>query len=64
MNSFIRELNGFYNNSLYYGDTESLYIEKKYWDVLDSAKLFGKNLCQGKNDYESGGIFFRFILSS
>ena len=34
MNNFIRELNGFYNNSIYYGDIDSLYIEKKnvmYW---------------------------------
>ena len=39
MNNFIREINGFYNNSIYYGDTDSLYIEKKYWDVLDRANL-------------------------
>ena len=34
MNNFIREINGFYNNSIYYGDTDSLYIEKNigtYW---------------------------------
>ena len=30
MNNFIREMNGFYNNSIYYGDTDRLYIEKKY----------------------------------
>ena len=41
MNNFIREINGFYNNSIYYGDTDSLYIEKKYWDVLDKANLVG-----------------------
>ena len=29
MNNFIREINGFYNNSIYYGDTDSVYIEKK-----------------------------------
>ena len=28
-NNFIREINEFYNSSIYYGDTESLYIEKK-----------------------------------
>ena len=50
MINFIREINGFYNNSIYYGDTDSLYIDKKYWDVLDKANLVGKNLCQGKND--------------
>ena len=30
MNNFIREVNGFYNNSIYYGDTDSLYIEKNF----------------------------------
>ena len=63
MNNFIREINGFHNNSIYYGDTDSLYIEKKYWDVLDKANLAGKNLCQGKNDYESGGIFYGLFLA-
>ena len=41
-NNFIREINGFYNNSIYTGDTDSLYIEKKYWNVLDKANLVGK----------------------
>ena len=58
INNFIREINGFYNNSIYYGDTDSLYIEKKYWDVLDKAILVGEGLCQGKNDYKTGGIFY------
>ena len=58
MNSFIREINGFFNNSIYYGDTDSLYIEEKYWDVLDKANLVGEGLCRGKNDYKTGGIFY------
>ena len=58
MNNFIREISGFYNNSIYYGDTDSLYIEKKYWDVLDKANLVGEDLCQGKTDYKTGGIFY------
>ena len=62
-NNFIREINGFYNNSLYYGDTDSLFIEKKYWDVLDKANLVGGGLCQGKNDYETGGIFYGSLAS-
>ena len=57
MNNFIIEINGFFNNSIYYGDTDSVYIEKKYWDVLDKANLVGKNLCQGKNDYKKV-VFF------
>ena len=63
MNNFIREINGFCNNSIYYGDTDSLYIEKKYWNVLDKANLVGKNLCQGKNDYKTGGIFYGSFLA-
>ena len=61
MNIFIREENGFYNNSIYYGDTDSLYIEKKYWDVLYKANLVEEELCQGKNDYKTGGIFYGLL---
>ena len=50
------------NNSIYYGDTDSLYIEKKYWDVLDKANLV-EELCQGKNDYKTGGIFYGLFLA-
>ena len=63
MNTFIREINGFYNHSIYYGDTDSLYIEKKYWDVLDRDNLAGDILCQGKNDYKTGGIFYGLFLA-
>ena len=63
MNNFIREINGFYNNSIYYGDTDSLYIQKKYWDVFDKANLVGEELCQGKNDYKTGGIFYGLFLA-
>ena len=56
MNDFVREIRGFYSNNIYYTDTDSLYIEKKHWDVLDKAKLVGEDLCEGKNDYKSGGI--------
>ena len=63
MNNFIREINWFYNNSTNYGDTGSLYIEKKYWYVLDNAKLVWKNLCQSKNGYKSGGIYYSLLLA-
>ena len=63
MNKFIREINGFYNNSIYYTDTDSLYIEKKLWDVLDKANLVGEILCQCKNDYKTGGIFYGLFLA-
>ena len=63
MNNFIREINGFYNITIYYTDRDSLYIEKKYWDVLDKANLVGEDLCQGKNDYKTGGIFYGLFLA-
>ena len=63
MDNFIREMNEFYNHSIYYGDTDSLCIEKKYWDVLNKAIFVGKNRCQCKNDYESGGIFYSLSLA-
>ena len=62
MNNCIRERNRFYNSN-YYGDTDSVYIENKNWDVLDKANLFGKKLCEGKNDYKTGGIFYGFFLA-
>ena len=40
-----------------------MYVEKKYWDVLDNANLFAKILCQGKIDYETGGVFYGLFLA-
>ena len=57
MNIYIREINGFYENNIYYTDTDSLYIEKKYWDVLDKAYLVGDGLCQGKTTIKQA-VFF------
>ena len=48
MKNFIREIDGFNTYNAYYTDTNSLYIDKKHWDVLDGAKLLGENLCQCK----------------
>ena len=63
MNKFVREINEFYNINLYYLDCDSLCFEKRYWDVLDKANLFGKNLCQAKLDYKTGGIFYGLFLA-
>ena len=40
-----------------------IWREKKYWDVLDKANLVGKNFCQGKNQYKTGGIFYGLFLA-
>ena len=58
MNDFIREISGLYNYSINYGDADGLYVEKKYWDLLDKA-----NLWHGKKDYETGGILYSFFLA-
>ena len=63
MNNFIRERIGFCNDSIYYGDTDSLYRGNKYWEVSDKANLVGEHLCQAKNDYESGGILYGLFLA-
>ena len=63
MNNFVRKINGFYNIRINYGDTDSLYLEKKNWDVLDEANLVREELCQGKNDYKTSGIFYGLFLA-
>ena len=63
MNIFIDAIGGFYANDIYYTDTDSLYIENKYWDELDKAGLVGKNKTQGKNDYKDGGIWYGLFLA-
>ena len=62
-NNFFREMNGFYNNSMYYTDRDGLFSTKKYWDVLDKAELLGKESCQGKKDYKRGVIFYALFLA-
>ena len=51
MNNFVRVIDGFKTNNVFYQDTDSLYIERKHWNVLDKAGLVGNDLLQGKNDY-------------
>ena len=63
MNNIIHAISGFYTNDVYYTDTDSLYIENKHWDKLEKTSLVGKNLLQGKNDYEDGGIFYGLFLA-
>ena len=63
MNNFIHAIGGFHTNDVYYTDTDSLYIENKHWDKLESVGLVGKNLLQGKNNYEDGGAFYALFLA-
>ena len=63
MNDVIKEINGFYNNNIYYTDTDSLYIHKKHWSNLVKKGFVGKSLGLGKNDYGNSGIFFAWFLA-
>ena len=33
-------------------------------NVLDKATLVGEELCRGKNDYKTGGIFYGLFLAA
>ena len=35
-----------------------MYIKKNFGDKSDKANLVGEDLCQGKNDYKTCGIFY------
>ena len=62
INKFIHEIGRFKTHNVYHTDTDSLYIEKKNWDILHKTGLVGEKLCEGKNDYENGGIFIGCFL--
>ena len=63
MNNSIRDINCLHNSSIYYGDTDSIYLEKKYSVVLVRAGLVGSYLGQGKNECLSGGIIYTMYLA-
>ena len=46
MNNFVQEINGFYKNSIYYGDTYSLYIKKNF--PMYRTKVVWLDLIYGK----------------
>ena len=56
MNDVIKQIGGFYNDSIYYTDTDSLYIHKKYWSYLVDNGFVGKSLGLSKKDYGNSGI--------
>ena len=63
MNDVFREIDGFYSNNIYYGDTDSGYIHNKHWSTLVEKGYVGKSLGQGKNDYGNSGIFYAWFLA-
>ena len=63
MNNVINQIKGFYNNNIYYTDTDSLYIHKNHWSTLLEKGFVGKPLGLGKNDYGESGIFYAWFLA-
>jgi len=58
MNNFVLAIDGHKNSSVYYTDTDSLYIHAKYFDKLKELDYVGGALGQGKNDYGKSGILY------
>ena len=63
LNIFMHANKRFYTNDIYYGDTDSFYLENKLWEKLDKAGLVGKALLQGKNDYKDGRMVYGLFLA-
>ena len=63
MKDVIKQIGGFYNNSIYYTDYDSLYIHKKYWSDLVEKSVDGKSLGFGQIDYGNLGKFYAWILA-
>ena len=63
MNDVIKEKDSFDNNSIYYTDTDSLYIPKKFWSSLVDKGFVGELLALGKIDYAISGIFYAWFLA-
>ena len=58
MNDVILALDGFKNNKLHYGDTDSVYIHNNDYEILKTKGSIGKDLYQSKNDYGKGGNLY------
>ena len=63
LSEVINQIAGFCNNCIYYGNTDSMYIQKKYWSSLVDKGFVGKTLGLGKTDYGDSGIFYAWFLA-
>ena len=61
MNDVDKQNGGFYNNSIYFTDTDSLYMHKKNWSDLVDNGFNGKTFGSDKNDYGNSGIFYAWF---
>ena len=63
LNDVFREIDGFYSNNIYYGDTDSGYLQKKQWSTLVEKGFVGKYLGLGKIHYGNSGKFYAWFLA-
>ena len=63
MNDVIKEMVGYYNDTICYIDNDSLHIHKKYWSDMANNGFVGKSLGLGKNDCGISGIFSVWFLA-
>ena len=63
MNDVSKQISGFYNNGIYYTDTDSRFMHKKNWSSSVHNGLVGKTLSLSKNDYGNSCINNAWLLS-
>ena len=62
MNDVIRELDGFYSENIYSGDTDTVYIKKILVSLVE--KSFVRTLLGvGEKDSDDAGIFYVWLLA-
>ena len=55
MNEVIEHIDGFYKKNIYYSDTDSIYIHKNDFNILDRDGFIQDSLGKSKNDYGDNG---------
>ena len=63
MSDVIKQICGFYINSVYYGDTDFLYIHKRDWSNMVENSYVCKSLGLEKSDSGNSGIFHERFLA-
>ena len=63
MDEVIEHIDGFYKKNIYYTDTDSIYIHKNDFNILDRDGFIKDTLGKSKNDYgKNGGIIKALFL--
>ena len=63
MNDVIKQISGFYKNSVYYIDTDSLYKPRKNRSDLVDIGFVGKSLGSSEFDCGNLGIFYAWFAA-